>query len=335
MGNCAVILHGGAGSVVDSVQMSREVPVLKNSLDAAWLTLMESGNGDAAVVSGLRVLEDCEYFDSGYGSFPNEEGKVRLDIGLMRGSGDFVSVVNIPRMRHPSEFARDLLESGRTVMLAWNDALELKVQNATAKTKARYGLVENEEEMIAPYALQYIRQMRAQTNHGGMLSPVGHDTVGVIVRDAEGRIFAGTSTGGTAMKPVGRVGDSPIIGAGVFADNQVMGLSATGHGETILKSMVSGYVVAEVRRKLDEDPDTFVKKPALLQSIIEQEIERMGARYANKSAGIIAIPPRGRPAFGFNSKVLPVAWRIGSKDKVEAEEVTVAVQAEVALAGNG
>jgi beta-aspartyl-peptidase (threonine type) len=144
------------------------------------------------------------------------------------------------------------------------------------------------------------------------------------VRDGEGRLFAGTTTGGTMKKPDGRIGDAPIIGAGVFADDEVCGLSASGHGEAILKSLISGYIIADIRSFLRADSTRFEKDPELLKKILISELNDMRRRHPGQDAGFIVIPKKGAPSYAFNSLAMPVAVRHGSAEKIEFEEVQFA-----------
>ncbi|MBN8548856.1 MAG: isoaspartyl peptidase/L-asparaginase [Deltaproteobacteria bacterium] len=314
----SVIIHGGAGSPKEIQENPREVPFLKTALDAAWSALLSGQTGDKAVVAALRVLEACEYFDSGYGSYPNQQGLARCDVALMRGNGDFISLLNTRRLIHPSQAALDQFTPGKSLMAVWTDQMMARIDSASTEEKERYGWVATEAEMIAPFAVEAVRKHTAN-------SPVSnHDTVGCVVRDAQGRIFAGTSTGGIMLKPDGRVGDSPILGAGVFADDEVCGLSATGDGEIILKSLLSSYVAADIRSFLRADPQRFEKDPQLLKTILSTELADMRRKYPKGEAGMIVIPKRGNPAYAFNSKVMSVAMRVGNSAQIELQDIRLA-----------
>lgn len=318
----AVILHGGAGSPTTINPNEPEVPVMRQALDAAWGALLEGKPGECAVVEALRVMEGCEYFDAGYGSYPNEHGRVRCDVALMRGNGDFMSLLNMQRVKFPSQVAADLLSPGKNLMAVWTDEMVRALDQSTHETKVRYGWVASEEEMVAPFALEKARER--QTNQQRRAG--NHDTVGCVVRDGNGRIFAGTSTGGILLKPDGRIGDAPILGAGVFADDALAGLSATGHGEAILKSLLSGFVVADIRSFLRADGARFEREPELLMKILAAEIDEMSRKYPGAEAGLIVIPARGMPAYHFNSKLMPIAVRVGDCSSVDFEEIALARQ---------
>jgi beta-aspartyl-peptidase (threonine type) len=324
----SVIIHGGAVDREVALGDHREKPILAEALDAAWERLATGRPGEEAVAAALKVMEGCEFFDSGFGSFLNEHGKVRLDVALMRGNGDFISLVNIARVKYPSALALDHLAPGRSLMAVWTEDRMRALDQASPEKKSRYGYVATEEEMIAPFARMKTEFLLRDHDSRGMAwkpATLGHDTVGCVVRDGSGRIAAGTSTGGIAFKPDGRVGDSPLIGAGVYADDTIGGLSATGAGETIIKSTVSAFVIAEMRRLMRDDPDIFSREPEALRTLIGSEIDDMARRYPGTMAGLIVMPVHGRPAYAFNSPGLCVATRTGSARVIDHEEIQVAV----------
>lgn len=295
---------------------------MRQALDAAWACLENGDPGEKAVVEALRVLEGCELFDAGYGSWPNENGQIRCDVALMRGSGDFISLMNMRRVRFPSAVALDQLSPKKNLMAVWTDEMMRRLDEASDEIKARYGWVKSESEMVSPVAMRRVEERR----EARVSRPKGHDTVGCVVRDGFGRIFAGTSTGGIMLKPDGRVGDSPILGAGVFADDAIAGLSATGQGEIILKSLLSSFVVADIRSFLRADSARFEREPALLKTILKTELEEMRRKYPTGEAGLIVIPVRGAPAYEFNAESMPVAVRYGKAGQIEHDEVVVATR---------
>jgi beta-aspartyl-peptidase (threonine type) len=315
----SVIIHGGAGGFVDDADSRLKEPFLKAALDAGWNALLAGEGGERAMIRAMMVLEGCEYFDAGYGSYPNEHGKVFMDVALMRGSGDFISLVNVRKVKYPSALALDMLRPGRSLMRVWTDRMHAGLEDSADEFKERYGYVRTEEEMIAPYALESGQRARSAASQNK-----GSGTIGCVIRDGEGRIFAGTSTGGIPNKPDGRVGDTPIIGSGCFADDQIGGLSATGHGEVIMKSLLSGYVIAEMRGRLASDANSFTSDGKALKNILDRELGAMRAKYPGGEAGLIVIPKIGMPAFSFNSEAMNVGMRVGSAQGISHEEWKVA-----------
>src|SRR3990167_1925227 len=224
----AVILHGGGGKIGPE-HGQKKLPYLRKALDLAWAALVAGKPGEFAVVEALRVMEGCEYFNAGYGGYPNVNGIVLLDVGLMRGDRDFVSLIHVRRVKYPSSIALDMLLPRRTLLSTWTHELMMKLDEAPEFIKGRYGLVATHEDLVAPFVKQLMKEKGdfEVARDPKKEEAKAHGTVGCVVRDAKGEICAGTSTGGVSFKYNGRVGDSPIIGAGVFADNEICGLSTT------------------------------------------------------------------------------------------------------------
>jgi len=135
--------------------------------------------------------------------------------------------------------------------------------------------------------------------------------VGCVVRDLNGQLCAGTSTGGVNSKDNGRIGDTPVIGSGVFADNEIGALSTTGHGESLLLSLLSGFVLAQLREAMREDDQIFRKDPQRLSQILEEEFKELSRKTGPRGGGIIVVPPKGDPTFSFNSQMMSVGIAAG------------------------
>lgn len=303
MSQAAVIVHGGAGSRFDTAASSEIVPALEEATAAAWKCLQENAPAEIAVVAALKVLEDCEYLDAGYGSFPNENDQIFVDAALMRGCGDYSAFMNIPRVRFPSEIALQALKPGARVQRVWTESMDLALRQSSAEFRARVGLAESHAALISPHARAVTERVRREK-----IKPKCGDTVGCVVRDLHGKLAAGTSTGGTANKPDGRVGDAPIVGSGVYAHDQIVALSATGLGEAILGSLLSSAIVTRLR---DSQGD--------LLEIANSELSNMRERYPDAQAGLIFIAPQGDPVFVFNSTILSVAWKTDSSQHAAVE----------------
>ena len=317
--NPSIILHGGVASPSEIDTSFPEAPFLREALESGWDSLMRGEKGERVVVSALRALEACEYFDAGYGSFPNENGDLFMDVALMRGNGDFSSLMNLTCCRHPSEVAYDRWEEGRSLMRVVTPALANEIRQSSKETLDRYGYTSQPAELVSPYAVRCAEMAkRRRLQKGG--------TVGCVVRDWNGRIFAGTSTGGTPNKPDGRIGDSPIVCGGVFADDEIGGLSATGDGEVILKSGISGMVVAGMRARMRSDRGWYAKNPVALRELVQEEMSEMRRKYPLSEAGFIVMPLEGDPAYCFNAKLLYVAHRTGNRDQIISEEFRVALR---------
>ena len=319
--NLSVILHGGAGSF-NKKHVPKKLPYLKKALDDAWSALVQGKTGDLAVIAALKVMEDSEYFNAGYGGYPNVNGIVLCDVGLMRGNRDFVSLVNLRKVRFPSAVAFDLMSRRSNLMAVWTHELMLELEASPNFIKERYGYVEDHKDLVAPYVKELLKEKSAAE-----VSDVGgtHGTVGCVVRDADGKLFAGTSTGGVNLKYNGRIGDTPIIGQGVFADNEVCAFSTTGHGESFMRSAVTSFVLGEIRTEVRKDPEVFNKSPEKLKELLKAEMAEMSRKTAHGGA-IIVIPSSGVPQYSFNSEMVSVAMRTGTKDKILDEECCIALQ---------
>lgn len=314
----ALILHAGAGSPSEVPKDPKITRVLVEALDAGWSALLQDDSSELAVLNVLRILEASPYFDAGYGSYPNEFGRVYQDVALMRGSGQFAAVMNIPRLKFPSQFAADTLNSrSSSITLAWSDERMKEIEQLPEQDRERYGLVLKHEELIAEIALRATEQYREAVFNSSKSEKKNKikigGTVGCVARDAGGRIFAGTSTGGTPLKPHSRVGDSAVIGAGTYADDSICGLSATGEGEAFLSSLVSGHVIARARIAMEKQADIFSLKPEKLSLIILEELVRMEEKNGGQG-GMIVLPRIGPPLYAFNSKIMHVALRYIIKD---------------------
>lgn len=333
----SVIIHGGAGRYIPE-NAERKRPFLAQALDASWALLRQGAPGETAVVAALRVLEACEFFNAGFGGYPNSKGIVLLDVGLMNGSREFASFINVRRLKYPSEVALDYLKTHQSILSTWTHEMMQEVDAASEETKTRYGWVASHEDLIAPFVRTLMEQAEVapeRSEAGDSLStkskqkkssPIGTGTVGCVVRDAAGRVCAGTSTGGVSLKANGRVGDTPIIGSGVFADDEIGGLSTSGHGEAILLTGLSGFIIAGLRSFFSScGPEDAIPEEHL-QRIVTLELEEFARKAPGRGAGIIVIPRRGPALFAHRSPMFSVAVRECNGSSVTRDEVIISTQ---------
>ncbi len=309
----SIIVHGGAGSFGEEHARLKN-PVIQEALHVAWKSVKSGHSAEIACCAALRVLESSQYFNAGYGGYPNENGIVLLDVGLMRGNGDFVSLLNVRRLKHPSSAALHMLGHGQNLITIWTQEHMDRIQNGDEQLKEECGLVATHEDLIPPFVIELMKKKGFEVS----ATPDG-GTVGCVVRDGQGHICAGTSTGGTSQKSNGRIGDSPIIGAGVYADDEICGLSTTGHGESFLRVMFSGFIVAELRRQIRVDLDVFAKNPTRLKNIVRSELQNLKGKAKGRGA-IIVMPRSGPPTYGFIADKVS----IGMKSSDDTEDVFVA-----------
>ena len=318
--NKAVIVHGGAGTL-NSARVQKKIPYLIQARDAAWSVLEQGKSAEEAVVAALRVMEASEYFNAGYGGYPNVNGIVLQDIGLMRGNLSFVSLLNVRRLIHPSAAAFDLLNDTRSLLSIWTKEMMDKIDQEDENLKERYGWVQEHKDLLSPYVIEMLKEQEAEFGSSGAT----HGTVGCVARDNAGNLAAATCTGGVNTKRNGRIGDSPIIGSGVFADNEICALSTTGYGESFLKSQISSFVIGRTRQDLRSDSSIFEKQPDRINQILEEEFEELDRKCAAKGGAMIIIPRDGLPSFYFNSQMASIAFKSEQLDGVK-EDAFIAVK---------
>jgi beta-aspartyl-peptidase (threonine type) len=299
----ALAIHGGAGTIDrasitgQSEQAYREA--LGKGLDAAARILAAGGTALDAVESAIRLMEDDPLFNAGRGAVFTAAGRNELDAAIMDGASlNAGAVTGVTRVRHPITLARAIMESSPHVMLAGEGAesfarlrgLEI-VDPSFFFTQRRWQelertLMERGEPIPPrpagapqPEALLWPEAAAPQT----------FGTVGVVALDSHGNLAAGTSTGGTTGKLSGRVGDSPIIGAGTYASNQSCAVSGTGTGEFFIRLTVAREVCALMQYKnygAQRAADEVIQKRLML---------------LRGSGGIIVISPKGEVAWSFNT----------------------------------
>ncbi|HKQ70276.1 MAG TPA: isoaspartyl peptidase/L-asparaginase, partial [Polyangiaceae bacterium] len=245
--------------------------------------LRASGSALDAVQTAVRALEDNHLFNAGTGACLTEDGLIELDAGIMEGTQLRAGAVcALPPFRNPIDVARAVMEEGRHVLYASEGA---------AAFARRQGFEPSTSEAMTT---DRARRKWEELRKGAMpASAVPTGTVGAVARDPSGRIAAATSTGGILGKKSGRVGDSPVIGAGTFADDEAGGASSTGQGEGILRTCLAKTAIDDMRRGLD--PETASRRAIDLLS------NRVGAQ-----GGIILVDAFGR--LGLARSTPSMAW---------------------------
>ena len=239
-----------AGNVLSAESAQRNtIPVVVSTWqhglpanEAAWKILSEGGYSLDAVEKGIRVPEaDPDVITVGYGGIPDARGKVTLDASIMDEKGRAGSVAFLRKIMHPVSVARLIMEKSPHVMLTGKGALKFALDNGFKRNKLRTKQMKKKWKEWKKDDGTF----NAQINIERQLE--NHDTIGMLATDANGRISGGCSTSGMAFKTHGRVGDSPIIGAGLFVDGKVGGAVATGSGELVMKTLGS-FLVVELMR---------------------------------------------------------------------------------------
>ena len=274
MSRPALIVHGGAGPVPAAELPERQVAV-ERALDAGWRQI---GSGAvAAAVAAVRHMEDEPLLNAGIGACLNADGVCELDAGVMDGRDRSAGGAACLRdVRHPIDLALEVMRDGRHVLLAADGASRF----------ARERGVELCDPAI--FITDRNRQELAQ----------GADTVGAVARDADGHLAVAVSTGGRTGKLPGRIGDSPIAGAGFYADDRHGAAVGTGVGEAFIRLGLCRVAIVELEHGMD---------PA---AVAKGAIEWLG-RSMNAAGGIIVIGREGEPEAAFNTPAMPWAMKVG------------------------
>ncbi len=205
---------------------------------AAWKVIAEGGSALDAVEQGVKVPEaDPEDQSVGYGGRPDRDGKVTLDACIMDEKGNCGSVCFLQHIKHPISVARKVMEDTPHVILSGEGALQFALSKGFKK-----------ENLLTEASKKEYQEWLKNTEYKPVINIENHDTIGLLAIDQKGDISGACTTSGMAYKLHGRVGDSPIIGAGMFVDNEVGGAVATGVGEAVLKTLGS-FLVVELMRQ--------------------------------------------------------------------------------------
>jgi beta-aspartyl-peptidase (threonine type) len=235
----SLIVHGGAWEIPDdAVEPCREG--CRKALAADWEILRQGGSALDAAEAAIIMLEDDPMFDAGFGSHLNRDGRVELDAILMDGvTLKAGAVAAVQRIRNPVRLARKVLDETEHMMLVGVGAEQFAVEHGMELCRP--------EDLVLASESEAWRSCREGRHRLAEHFAHRHGTVGAVARDIGGNIAAGTSTGGTCCKLPGRVGDSPLIGCGCYADGEAGGASATGWGEAIMKIVMAKAAVDLLR----------------------------------------------------------------------------------------
>jgi L-asparaginase / beta-aspartyl-peptidase len=238
----AIAIHGGAGAVpratLSPEREQRYRAGLEAALEGGYAVLERGGSSLDAVTAAVRILEDDPSFNAGRGAALTRAGAAELDAAVMDGRNLRAgAVASVRHVKNPVELARRVMEKSRHVLLVGGGAEEFALEEG-------FGLVPNLYFRTPERQSQLEHEQRGERVSD--LVPPGHGTVGAVACDRDGNLAAATSTGGMTNKRPGRVGDSPIIGAGTYAKNGVCAVSATGHGEYFIRAVAAHHVCAAV-----------------------------------------------------------------------------------------
>lgn len=282
----ALAVHGGAWNVPDG-DVSAHRDGVAAALDAGWALLRRGERAIDVVQAAVEVLENDPTFNAGHGAHLNSAGELELDASIMEG-GDLNAgaVAAVRRIRNPVRLARAVLDSSAHVLLVADGARRFARDQGFALCRNRDLLVGRELERYRRIRAGDIDLVAREFDADGV-DVRGHGTVGAVACDAGGAVAAATSTGGTQDKAPGRVGDTPVIGAGTYADDRAGAASATGWGESILRVSLAKGAVDRMRRRMT---------PGRAGRAALDTLRRIEGR-----AGLILVDGRGRAAAVFNT----------------------------------
>ena len=286
----AIAIHAGAGTISrENMTEDRERTirgVLETAVRAGYDVLERGGAAIDAVTATITILEDAPEFNAGRGAVLTSESRVEMDASIMTGQDlGAGAIASVSGVRHPILAARAVLEHSLHVMLVGKGAEEF--------ARERQLEFMPESWFHTEFRVEQLRRIQARESERTAADVADRNewfsTVGTVVLDRAGNLAAGTSTGGTANKRFGRVGDSPIIGAGTYADNRSCAVSATGHGEYFIRHVVAYNICARMQHTgatLAQSADTVIN------GVLAED---------GGDGGVIALDARGNIAMPFNT----------------------------------
>ncbi len=313
MKKLSIAIHGGAGTILKE-DMTPDLEqayrlALKAALDVGFGVIENGGTAVNAVKAAVVVLEDNPLFNAGRGSVFTKKGLHEMDAAIMDGSTlEAGAVAGVRNIRNPIELAEEVMLHSGHVFLSGKGANDFAIKQGIK--------LEPDEYFYSEYRYDQWREIRDsdlyQLDHKsdkmvGLMKNKRIGTVGAVACDAEGNIAAATSTGGMTNKRYGRIGDSPMIGSGTYANNKTCAISCTGHGEIFIKAVAAYDVSCLMEYK------NMSLKEACEKVVLEKLVELRG------EGGLIAVDAGGNVAMVFNSAGMYRGMK--SEDGVEAIDI--------------
>jgi L-asparaginase / beta-aspartyl-peptidase len=301
----AIIVHGGAWHIPDG-ETAAWIAGCREAAGAGWEILETGGSSLDAVEAAVRILEDNPLYDAGRGSLLTRDGRVQLDAIVMEGrSLQFGAVAAVERIRHPISLARMILERCEHSFVVGQGAEELAALYGVPFCDPAELLGRRDPGTWSPPAMAndgLKGRLKTASRQLAVPQQMG-DTVGAVALDAAGRLTVGTSTGGTPDKWPGRVGDSPLVGCGAYADDQVGAAAATGSGESLMRIVTSKTAV------------DYLAQGMTAQEAADATIRRLWERVRGYG-GVILIDSEGRIGLAHNTPNLSYAYVAGGEAMV-------------------
>lgn len=303
----AIVIHGGAGTIKKSLMSSdmeeKYLKALNEALDMGEGILKNGGTSLDAVEATIRILEDNPLFNAGKGAVFTHEGQHELDASVMTGHDQKAgAVAGVTTVKNPISLARTVLEKSEHVMLAGEGAEKFAAMHSLERVENSYFSTETRWK-----SLQRVIQVdknKTELSESDSQGD-GKGTVGCVALDVYGNLTAGTSTGGMTNKKFNRIGDSPVIGAGTYADNNTCAVSCTGHGEFFIR-----YTVARDIAALMEYKGVTLKEAC--DAIVHDKLVKKGGE-----GGLIAIDKHGHIEMPFNSEGMYRGWAKNGQREVK------------------
>lgn len=295
--NFGIVIHGGAGTILKK-NMSPELEAqykakLEEAVKVGYAILRNGGSSLDAVEKTINVLEDSPLFNAGKGAVFTNQGKNELDASIMDGKTlNAGAVAGVTIVKNPISLARAVMEKSEHVLLAREGAEYFAKENGIEIVNPAYFYTENRYQSL----LKAQEKEKTELNHSGSTSfydpyikETKFGTVGCVALDKNGNLAAGTSTGGMTNKKWGRIGDTPIIGAGTYANNKTCGVSSTGWGEFFIRNVVAYDISA-----LMEYKGLSLENAA--KEVIQKKLTKLGG-----DGGIVAMDKDGNITMEFNT----------------------------------
>lgn len=285
-----IVIHGGAGvikkeNMTDSLQKAYEEK-LQEAIDVGHKILSKGGSALEAVQKTINVMENSPLFNSGKGAVLNADGIAELDASIMDGKTKNAGAISgVQHIKNPINLASKVMTESEHVMLSASGAEEFAKLHDLEFVENSYFITERRKKALESSKARE----QGVTSNEFYLSNEKFGTVGCAALDKEGNLAAGTSTGGMTNKKYGRIGDSPIIGAGTYANNKTCAISATGHGEYFIRNVVAHDISAMM-----EYQGISLKQAA--QRVIQKKLTDLGG-----TGGIIGIDSKGKVVMEFNT----------------------------------
>lgn len=300
-----LVIHGGAGNITPAIMNQEQEEQyrtgLKAALDAGYEVLQGNGSSVDAVVAAIVALENNPLFNAGRGSVFTKKGLHEMDAAIMDGRDlSAGAVAGVRNIKNPIKLAREVMLHSGHVMLSGKGASEFALKQGLELAHDDYFFNKDRyDQWVAIRDSDLYQLDHKEDNLKGTIPNTDHKfgTVGAVACDAQGNLAGATSTGGMTNKRFGRIGDSPVIGAGTYANNKTCAISCTGHGEFFLRGVVAYDISCLMEYKglsLQEACDTVVK----------DKLVKMGGE-----GGLIAVDAQARHHFSFNSAGMYRAMR--------------------------